>query len=104
MTHHHDHDHDHDHTHHHHDHDHDHGHHHHHHHTESTLSFEEKLQTLLTHWINHNNDHAKNYGDWAAKTAHAGRDDVAALLKEASDKTNDISAAFQKALDLIEKK
>lgn len=85
---------------HHHHHD-DHHHHNHHHKKESTLSFDEKLETLLTHWIGHNSDHAKNYRDWAEKTKKEGKEDVATLLNEVAKMTEDISEKFQKALTLI---
>ncbi|MBU0995600.1 MAG: hypothetical protein KJ737_24160 [Proteobacteria bacterium] len=88
--------------HHHHDHDHDHDHHEHH-HTESEMTFEEKIQTLLSHWINHNKDHAKNYMDWSQKTREAGKHDIADLLKEASELTQNITTVFEKALDLSKK-
>lgn len=104
----------HDHDHHHHDHDHHedhdhshgHGDHHHHHHhpTESPMSFEEKLQTLLSHWVNHNNDHAANYMEWSKKTREGGRSDIADLLKEASEMTGKITTVFEKALNLSKKK
>lgn len=113
MTHH-----DHDHTHDHHDHHHDHHHHdashdhhhshdhthdhdpHDHHASESPMRFEEKIQTLLSHWVNHNNDHAKNYLEWSRKTQEAGRADIGNLLKEASEMTGKITAVFEKALTL----
>jgi hypothetical protein len=33
------------------------------------LSLDDKLIKLLEHWIRHNQEHAKTYGDWAEKAA-----------------------------------
>lgn len=86
----------------HHHHDNDHHHHHHHHHgTESTLSFEEKLDKLLRHWIKHNVDHATNYTDWMEKAKGAGMEAVAEKLKKATDLTLTINKSFEEALDTL---
>lgn len=73
--------------------------HHHHHNGEgsSGLSFEERMIKLLEHWIKHNDDHAGNYRDWAAKaeTAHMAR--VASLLEDAAVMTAQISEKFEAA-------
>ena len=82
-------------------------HHHHHHgdhhhssdHQESsdTLSLEEKLTKLLDHWIQHNDDHAKNYRDWGSKAKAKELDEVARLLEEAAQMTEKISEVFSAA-------
>lgn len=68
------------------------------------MSFEEKLQTLLSHWINHNSDHAANYLEWSKKTREGGRPDIAQLLREASEMTGKITSVFEKAFNLSIKK
>lgn len=87
-NHHHHHDHDHD----HHDHDHDH-----HHEPQSPLSFDQKLAKLLDHWIKHNDDHAENYRDWAAKAKENNMPAVSALLEDAAEITLTISRKFEEA-------
>ena len=47
---------------HHHDHDHDHDHHHHDHAENTDLA---KLRILLPHWVDHNEDHADGFAEWA---------------------------------------
>ena len=114
MTHHddhhdhaHDHHHDHAHEHHHdhaHDHHHDHAHAHAHphaHQSEPTLTFEEKFIKLLEHWVKHDQDHARNYQDWAEKAQQQGMPEVAQLLREAADLSGTISAKFEQAAKLI---
>ena len=55
--------------------------------TESTLSFEEQLTTLLSHWITHNESHAGTYRDWAEKAAANHLDQAAEQLKKIADLT-----------------
>ena len=86
---------------HHHDHDHEHGHDHHSHQATSTLTFEDKFIKLLAHWVKHNDDHARNYKDWAHKAQHQGLPEVEKLLQEAAEMTHDISARFNQAAELI---
>lgn len=83
-----------------------HHHHHHHHHTHdhdapSALSFEEKMIKLLDHWTRHNDDHAANYREWAAKATAEGMAEVAALLDEAAEMTGKISDRFRSAIRCI---
>ena len=78
-------------------------HHHHHHKKESNLSFDEKLNTLLTHWLHHNADHAKNYRDWATKTSAEGKEDLARILNDISDMTEKISDKFNEAISLLKR-
>ncbi len=76
---------------------------HHHHKTDSQLTFDEKLKTLFTHWIGHNDDHAKNYKDWSDKIREEGKDNIAELLIQAAEMTDQINEKFKQALDLINK-
>ena len=102
MSHHHHDDHEH---HHHHDHDHDHTHHHHEHdhsHDEThEMSLEEKLSTLLNHWIAHNNSHLDTYRSWAEKAENAALADVAARLKETAEISEKITKTLEAALKSI---
>jgi hypothetical protein len=84
-------------------HDHDHEHHHHHHHGESGggLSFEEKLERLLTHWIDHNGDHASTYRDWAAQAEAHDLAKVGELLMKAAELTDEISRQFEAARERL---
>ncbi len=120
MTHHH---HDHSHSHHHehsrgddHDHGHSHGHSHdqvhsddhghdhsHTHEPPAEISFHQKMEKLLDHWLKHNTDHAESYTDWAQKAEEQGMTGVAQLLKEISDMTLSINKKFEEAAELIRK-
>jgi len=84
MSHHHDHG---------HDHEHDHG-------TPGSLSFNEKMVKLLDHWIRHNDGHASDYINWAAKARAENLPEAAALLEEAAGMTRQISEKFAAAAKL----
>ena len=45
-------------------------------HHHETMSFEEKLMTLLNHWVDHNDSHQVDYKKWAAQAKEEGMDDV----------------------------
>jgi hypothetical protein len=62
------------------------------------LSFNEKLIKLLEHWIRHNQEHAKTYGDWAEKAAADSKREVSILLKEAVSLSMDLKRKFEQAL------
>jgi hypothetical protein len=95
----------------------DHHHHHHHHHdSQGELSFDEKIEKMLSHWIKHNEDHALNYRNWAEKAKANGIDKWAEkakangidkagiLLEEAADMSLAINEKFEAALALVSDK
>ena len=82
-------------SHHHHDHD-DHS------HDLPAMTFEEKIEKLLDHWIRHNDDHAATYQGWAdqAKQNHLG--EVAAIIEEAAQMNLAVNEKFEKAKALLQ--
>ncbi len=86
------------------DHHHDHGHDHHHDHGHdhddgaSEPGFEEKMTTLIRHWIAHNDSHGRNYQAWAGKAQSHNLEDVARFLKEAGNLSDRITRALENAL------
>ncbi len=88
--------------HHHHDKDHHHSHHHGHDHGHSKeLSFEEKLETLFAHWIDHNNSHMDNFISWAQKAKDASLDEVAKNLEQAGSLSREITQKLEDALEAL---
>jgi len=81
-------------------------HHHHHHHNDShgELSFDEKIEKMLSHWIKHNEDHASNYRNWAEKAKANGKDKAGILLEEAADMSLAINEKFEAAQAIISDK
>lgn len=67
------------------------------------MTFQEKMEKLLDHWLKHNTDHAESYTDWAQKAQEQGMPGVAQLLKEVSDMTLSINKKFEEAAALIRK-
>ena len=98
----HDHGHDHDHSHDHghsHDHSHDHGHSHDHSHDPvKEMTLEQKLNTLFSHWIAHNDSHKDNFLSWAEKAKDAGLAEVAASLEQAGSLSQEVTKKLEAAL------
>ncbi len=80
--------------------DHHHHHHHHPHESDGELSFNEKIEKMLSHWIKHNEDHASNYRNWAEKAKAKDMEKAAVLLEEAADMSLAMNAKFEAALEL----
>ena len=78
-------------------------HHHHHHESNGELSFNEKIEKLLGHWIKHNEDHASNYRNWAEKAKANDMGKASGLLEEAADMSLAINEKFEAALALVKK-
>jgi delta-aminolevulinic acid dehydratase/porphobilinogen synthase len=56
----------------------------------------EKLRVLLPHWIEHNQEHAVEFREWAAQAGEAGADIVAA-----SEQMEAANRYLQAALDKL---
>ncbi|WDP86482.1 MAG: hypothetical protein HUN05_16230 [Desulfobacter sp.] len=74
-----------------HDHDHDHS-------QGSEMTMEEKLLTLFSHWINHNDSHKDNFISWATKAREAGLDSVALSLEQAGTLSQEVTEKLKQAL------
>ena len=117
MSHDHPHDHDHDHSHNHthsHDHSHTHSHSHGHAHSHShahdhthdhgqEMTMEQKLLTLFSHWIDHNDSHKDNFSLWAGKARDAGFAEVADALDQAAAMSQDVTDKLRTALATLKK-
>jgi hypothetical protein len=62
------------------------------------LTFEQKLRTLFTHWVDHNESHLDNYRAWALKAEQANLTETAACLREAADASATVTAVLSRAL------
>ncbi len=71
-------------------------------HDDTQLSDMDKLSHLLSHWQEHNNDHATNYRSWADKAEEAGLGEAADLLRQAAEATDKITDLFVRALAAID--
>lgn len=80
---------------------HDHKAHHHHDHETGELSFNEKAIKLLTHWQQHNDDHAGNYRRWADEFRRHQLPEAAGLLESAAELTLQINQLFNQAAKVV---
>ncbi len=46
----------------------------------------EKLRVLLPHWVEHNEEHARSFREWAERARAAGEEHVAAHIEAAAEK------------------
>jgi len=69
--------------------------------TEKKYSEVEKLQTLISHWLNHNEDHGSEYAKWAEVARQAGYVSTAEFIEEAVELLVKADKAFEKALESV---
>jgi len=88
--------------------EHDHGFgHHHHHHDEHAREGEArpddlaKLRVLLPHWIEHNEEHAGSFRQWAARAVEAGRHESARQIEAAVAHMAACNRALDAALESL---
>jgi hypothetical protein len=75
----------------------DQGHSHSHNHGEE-MSLEQKLDTLFSHWIDHNDSHKDNFLSWAKKAREAGLTQVASSLEQAGSLSCEVTKKLEQAL------
>jgi hypothetical protein len=63
---------------------------------------EEKLQTLLDYWIEHNSEHEQEFRDWANKATVLSAE-VAKQLQKAAVKMASVSDELEKAKQALSK-
>ena len=61
----------------------------------------EKLRALLPHWIEHNHDHALEFGRWADTAEQAGHQAAADLIRQAMQGVQQANDDLAKALDAL---
>ncbi|MBI4824060.1 MAG: ABC transporter ATP-binding protein [Nitrospirae bacterium] len=55
----------------------------------------DKLKKLLEHWEKHNIEHAKTYLEWAEKADEMGRADLARILRQIAERTEELKDLFR---------
>ena len=65
------------------------------------MSMEDKLNTLFSHWIDHNDSHKDNYISWAAKARDAGLGAVADALEAAGALSDQVTEKLKTAHHLL---
>ena len=59
----------------------------------------EKLRVLLPHWIEHNQEHALEFGRWADTAEEAGHQAAAELIRQAVRSVQQANDDLDKALE-----
>ncbi|MFH1560848.1 MAG: hypothetical protein ABID84_05525 [Chloroflexota bacterium] len=57
---------------------------------------EKKLDTLIAYWVEHNQEHEREFHDWASLASAAG-DDVSELLVKAAGSMADATSWLERA-------
>lgn len=61
---------------------------------------ESRLKSLLSYWLDHNQEHGAEFRQWAEKIA-LYKNEVAEGLKQAADKMAEIDQILKKSRDLL---
>ncbi len=61
-----------------------------------------RLSKLLQHWMEHNDEHAETYRDWAAKASSLGNEDLSKILNSLHDRTKSLKDLFEEALRTLQ--
>ena len=62
----------------------------------------EKLRILLTHWVEHNQEHAEEFRRWAGQAEQAGEMETASRLNAAAAGMEGVNKNLLAALETIE--
>ena len=64
------------------------------------MSSEEKsrLKIILAHWVEHNEDHSREFREWAEKARQMGEEDVADEILQAVGNMDKVTEIFNKTL------
>lgn len=62
-----------------------------------------KLNVLLTHWLDHNREHAAEYDKWALQAKAEGFTEVSHALKEANDVIQKTNEKLLKTWEILKK-
>ena len=60
-----------------------------------------KLQTMLDHWIEHEDSHVENYREWAGKASHAGEEEVAKEIHLAIEDSDTVKNHLKRAKAIL---
>ena len=62
----------------------------------------EKLKILLPHWMEHHDEHAKTYKDWAEKMSSLGKKELSEALEAIYRESQKLRRLFQEALRVVD--
>ncbi|MGQ9571451.1 MAG: hypothetical protein ACUVUQ_11565 [Thermodesulfovibrionales bacterium] len=62
-----------------------------------------KLKILLNHWIEHNDEHANIYRDWAKRAMVLGNEEVSKIFELLHYETEKLNRLIEKAIEKLDK-
>ena len=65
------------------------------------LSFEQKLEKLISHWIDHNNSHKETFMTWAERAKQANLAAVAEAIEKAALAAEEVTKILQEGLQKL---
>jgi hypothetical protein len=65
-------------------------------------TLQDKLRLLLPHWIEHNDEHAADFRNWAEKARAAGQKEVAEEIDTAAKELGWVNEALEAALEKLD--
>ena len=65
-------------------------------------TLQDKLRVLLPHWIEHNDEHAADFRQWAEKVRAAGQEEVAEEIDTAAKELGWVNEALRAALEKLD--
>ena len=60
-----------------------------------------KLKHLVSHWFEHNEQHAATYEEWAGRMTRTGKTDVAAELSLLAEQTRNMDEVLKRLEGLL---
>lgn len=67
-----------------------------------SMSFEEKMDLLLAHWIDHNESHQEDYKKWATQAKKEGKDEIVELILAAMQQFKEGNNRLRQAKQIME--
>ncbi len=66
------------------------------------MTFEQKLEKLFGHWIDHNDSHKDTFFTWAGRAKEAGLAEVAEKIEKAGKLSEEVTGLIQEALKKVQ--
>ena len=62
----------------------------------------EKLKKLIPHWMEHNEEHARTYKEWADKMSSLGKEELSRALKAIHQESQKLRELFKEVLRVVD--
>ena len=65
------------------------------------MTLAQKVETLLGHWIDHNDSHKNTFFTWAERAKNEGLEDVAAKIEQAGNLSEQVTVLLKDAKSMF---